>query len=143
MPSGGTPNYTYLWDDFEYQTNATATDLCGGPYLILVTDSNGCTDTLTVVLNAPDSDLFIPTAFSPNRDGRNDKFIVRGTFASLTMVIYNRWGEKVFETTNRDEGWDGTKNGTEMISDSYGYYIVIVMNDATELGFKGDVILVR
>ncbi len=98
---------------------------------------------MTITLVSPDNDLFIPTAFSPNGDNENDKFLVRGSYASITMVIYNRWGEKVFETKAKDQGWDGTQNGTDAPSDSYGYYIELVMTDGSTQIFKGDILLVR
>ncbi len=59
------------------------------------------------------------------------------------MVIYNRWGEKVFETTDKTKRWDGKLNGTPLPSDSYGYYIEVVLPDGTEQIFKGDILLVR
>jgi len=143
LPIGGTPGYTYLWDDSANQTNGTATELCGGKYVVEVKDANGCVDTLSIFLVAPDNDLFIPTAFSPNGDGENDKFKVRGSLTSMTMVIYNRWGEKIFESSDQDKGWDGTFNQKDAISDSYGYYIVIVKTDGITEKFKGDILLVR
>jgi gliding motility-associated-like protein len=143
IASGGTPGYTYLWDDTANQTDSTAANLCGGAYMVLVTDANGCTSTLTITLVSPDNDLFIPTAFSPNGDNENDKFLVRGSYTSITMVVYNRWGEKVFETKVKDQGWDGTQNGTNAPSDSYGYYIELVMTDGSTQIFKGDILLVR
>jgi len=142
LPLGGTPNYTYLWDDEAVQTNSTATNLCGGAFLIQVTDANGCTDTLTVTLISPDNDIFIPSAFSPNGDNENDLFRVRGSFASMTMLIYDRWGEKILETSN-SRGWDGEHNGKPAISDSYGYYIELVLSDGSTQIFKGDILLVR
>jgi len=143
MASGGTPNYTYLWDDTANQTNSSATNLCGGDYIVLVTDANGCTSTLTITLLSPDNDIFIPTAFSPNGDNENDKLLVRGSYAAITMVVYNRWGEKIFETKVKDHGWDGTQNGTNAPSDSYGYYIELVMTDGSTQVYKGDILLVR
>ncbi|HIA10730.1 MAG TPA: T9SS type B sorting domain-containing protein [Flavobacteriales bacterium] len=143
LPSGGTGAYTYLWSDPLSQSLSAATDLCGGPYNVTITDANGCDTVVTIELIAPNNDLFIPTAFSPDSDGNNDKFYVRGDLISLNMIIYNRWGEKVFETTDKTKRWDGKLNGTPLPSDSYGYYIEIVLPDGTEQIFKGDILLVR
>ena len=143
VPSGGTGAFTYLWNDPLSQTLSSATDLCGGPYNVTITDANGCETVVTIELIAPNNDLFIPTAFSPDSDGNNDKFYVRGDLISLNMVIYNRWGEKVFETTDKTKRWDGKLHGTALPSDSYGYYIEVVLPDGTEQIFKGDILLVR
>lgn len=53
--------------------------------------------------------IFIPNAFTPNNDGKNDVFKVRGKYINnVEMSIYNRWGELLFYSPNATEGWDGT-----------------------------------
>ena len=79
---------------------------------LAVKDINGCIDTvrkeITVVL-LPD----VPSAFSPNGDGQNDLFLVRGgPFKSINVRVYNNWGQLIFETNDQLEGWNGTYNGT-------------------------------
>ncbi|MEJ7685267.1 MAG: gliding motility-associated C-terminal domain-containing protein [Segetibacter sp.] len=57
--------------------------------------------------------LDVPNAFTPNGDGINDKVFVRGYgISKMTWRIYNRWGEKVFETNDKTQGWDGTYKGS-------------------------------
>ena len=71
--------------------------------------------------------LFIPNAFSPNDDGINDVLYVRGAdgFLSMNLIIYSRWGEKVFETSDADIGWDGRFEGEELSPNVYGYYLTV------------------
>lgn len=76
--------------------------------------------------------LYAPNVFTRNGDGMNDVFLVKGIFISdFKLQIYNRWGQKVFETTNMYEGWDGTHNGENCTSDVYVYV-------AEGRGKKGD-----
>jgi gliding motility-associated-like protein len=83
-------------------------------YTILVTDDMGCevSDSLLVTITSPE--LLIPTAFSPNGDGVNDKFrVMNKDVQKLRLMIFNRWGEKVYETTDPLSGWDGVFRGVE------------------------------
>jgi gliding motility-associated-like protein len=83
-------------------------------YTIKVTDDMGCevSDSLTVKITSPE--LLIPTAFSPNGDGVNDKFrVMNRDVQKFRLVIFNRWGEKVYETTDPLSGWDGVFRGVE------------------------------
>ncbi|MCK4664461.1 MAG: gliding motility-associated C-terminal domain-containing protein [Bacteroidales bacterium] len=70
--------------------------------------------------------LDIPNIFTPNDDGKNDFFEPNISFASskdFSMIIYNRWGEKIFESKTPGETWDGTKNGKLVQEGSYIYFI--------------------
>lgn len=92
-------------------------------YSIIVTDGAGCivSDSLLVTVTAPE--LLIPTAFSPNGDGMNDKFrVMNRDLVKFRLQVYNRWGEKVFETSDFTSGWDGTFKGVEQ---EMGVYVWI------------------
>ncbi len=68
--------------------------------------------------------LFIPNAFSPNDDGLNDTFEAKGKFfEEYRLLIFNRWGELLYETTNPDQGWDGTFNGETLPATTYTYRV--------------------
>lgn len=90
-----------------------ASPINAGVYTLVVSNG-GCTSTpstVDVVVNDCDStDFFIPDGFSPNGDGINDLFVIRGidSFPTNEFVIYNRWGNKVFEATPYQNTWDGT-----------------------------------
>jgi len=88
-------------------------------------------------------EIFIPNAFSPNKDGLNDYFGPKGQFESITsfnMYIFDRWGQIVFYTNDLNKMWDGTFHGA-IKQDTYAYKIVVqdVFNDVFE--FIGTVIL--
>ena len=94
----------------------------------------------------------IPTAFSPNNDGQNDMLYVRGVgMASLHLMIFNRWGEMVFETTTietdlegeRSAGWDGRYKGTEQPVEAYAYVLEGRFVDNNTLRKKGNITLLR
>lgn len=88
--------------------------------------------------------LFIPDAFSPNGDGYNDKLFVRGNnIQELYFAVFDRWGEKVFETTDKNNGWDGTYKGSTLSGAVFVYYCKGKYTDGKEFKQKGDVTLVR
>lgn len=96
-----------------------------GTYLVelAVTNSHGCTDTVykTVVINGLYL-IYIPNTFTPNGDGNNDFFRPLGEgvdWKEYHLMIFDRWGEKLFETKDYTEGWDGKYNGNLVQSDVY------------------------
>lgn len=104
-------------------------DTASKTFIVKVIDTNKCWDTAsyTIYVLLPDSCFVgIPNAFSPNNDNRNDIFIPNLSACAkiITFKIYNRWGEKVFET-DRNEGWDGWYKGEMQGIGVYMYYIEI------------------
>jgi gliding motility-associated-like protein len=91
------------------------------------------------------SPISIPNAFSPNGDGRNDRFRIMGvTFQTLAEFrVYNRWGQEVFSTKDINDGWDGTFNGKPMEIGAYNYIIRVAFPDGGSETYKGDVTLLR
>ena len=90
------------------------------------------------------NNIFIPDAFSPNGDGNNDKLFVRGNnIQELYFAVYDRWGENVFETTDKNNGWDGTYKGNQLSGAVFVYYCKGKYTDGLEFKQKGDVTLVR
>ncbi|TAL58572.1 MAG: gliding motility-associated C-terminal domain-containing protein, partial [Bacteroidetes bacterium] len=88
--------------------------------------------------------FYIPNAFSPNGDGENDIFYVRGNcIKELTFIIYNRWGEKVFKTTDPKQGWDGTHRGKTANTAVFAYYMNAVLASGEKISRKGNVSLIR
>lgn len=152
----GTPPYTYLWNDPLAQTTETATNLSTGFYSVIVTDFNGCTNTVQVGIgldtsNCKEGVVFIPNAFSPNRDKYNDRFIIRGqNIEAVKISIYNRWGQKVYEFAPDDfndpnGGWDGKQNGTALNPGVYVYYGQVSFTDAKHetKKVKGNITLIK
>lgn len=121
-------------------------------YHVTVSDDNGCIreDDLTVYVNKP-RDVFIPSGFTPNGDGLNDKLIVfAGKHVAYikSFVIFNRWGEIVYEIydfppNNPTYGWDGNYRSEGYNATVFTYFAEVVFIDGEEQLFKGDVTLVK
>jgi gliding motility-associated-like protein len=96
-------------------------------YFVRVSNSIGCFayDTMNVKVFLTDPDIFVPTAFTPNGDGKNDKLkpIPVGVQSMDYFRVYNRYGQQVFNTTVIGEGWDGKINGTEQGTNTYTWYV--------------------
>jgi len=92
-------------------------------YYVIGTDSNHCKFTDSVTINVEScGKVFIPKAFTPNRDGLNDFFAPVGRcLSSYTMHIFDRWGNLLF--TSNNQPWDGTVNGKKVMEDTYVYEV--------------------
>jgi gliding motility-associated-like protein len=145
--------YTYLW------TPATGLNCnnCPTPvasptvtttYFAITTDSIGCQTEDTVIINVTDicGQYFVPNAFSPNGDGHNDMLQVFGNglcIQEMDFVIFDRWGEKIFESMSQENGWDGTYKGKKMNPDTYAYYFSATLINGNTIQKSGNVTLVR
>lgn len=88
--------------------------------------------------------VYIPNAFSPDGDLNNDVLYVRGALVKeMVFRVYDRWGELVFESFDRSDGWDGTFRGKECDPDTYDYYLKVTCVDDVEAIIKGNVTLLR
>jgi gliding motility-associated-like protein len=88
--------------------------------------------------------IAVPSAFSPNGDGMNDVLYVRGfRIASFHMRVFDRWGKEVFDTEDKEKGWDGRQNGNELPADTYGYVIDVAYTDGTREQKSGSITLLR
>ena len=88
--------------------------------------------------------IYIPNAFTPNGDGRNDVLLVySNVIRSLRFTVFNQWGEKIFESTNQGTGWDGTHKGKPQPSGVYIYVCDITLNTGERINRKGSLNLVR
>ncbi len=114
-------------------------------YTVTVNYLNNCSVSQTVtVLVGNGKDFFAPNAFSPNGDGNNDVFILYGTgLTKVNLKVYNRWGEKVFDSQNQWQGWDGTYKGEPQPAGVYTYYAEGVYLNGEIKTRKGSVTLIR
>lgn len=89
--------------------------------------------------------LYIPNAFTPDGDGINDLFFAKGiNISEFNIQIYNRWGEKIFESDDMTEVWDGTYNNLPVPQGSYVYSVFAHDNNSNEyITKKGNVTLIR
>jgi gliding motility-associated-like protein len=149
LPNG----FSYSWSPSSTLNNSTFQNPIATPsrtttYRVRVTDT-GCVRTATITIYLIDvvcgpPDLYIPNAFTPNGDGDNDELLVRGNnITKMTLRVYHRWGEKVFETSNLNEGWDGTYKGKECDPAVFVYYLDIECKGGETYQEKGNVSLIR
>lgn len=115
-----------------------------------VTISDGvCTRDASVTVRVhelvcADPDIFVPNTFSPNNDGTNDVLYVRGrVIERMTFMVFDRWGEKVFETEDQAKGWDGTYAGRPVDPAVFVYHLKAWCVDGQEFFTKGNVTVVR
>ncbi len=106
------------------------------PIVLVVTDSNGCVDTVSVIYVILPEDITIPNVFSPNNDGHNDMFTIENiTFFSNELAIFNRWGNMIYQVKDYRNQWNasGYPDGT--------YFYVLLLEDGRE--FTGHVTVLR
>ena len=146
-PQGGQPFFTYLWTPSTNLNNPTIERPTSDTresrtYTLTVTDTNGCTgsDTMRVLYEEP---ITFPTGFSPNGDGKNDRWNLDfiEAFPNTTVQVFNRWGQVVFESNRYTTPWDGSYNGKAIPSGTY-YYIIDLKDDKFE-PFTGPITIMR
>lgn len=110
----------------------------------LTSEEGGCTFTADIVLPVEQSQVVAPDFFTPDNDGRNDRFrlFFNGVITDYTMIVYNRWGQKVWTSEDPLEGWDGTKGGSPQNSDVY-LYLAKFRQDGAEVTQEGQFSLLR
>ncbi len=115
-------------------------------YIVGGLAANGCRafDTLHVIVDKRDN-LFVPSAFSPNGDGKNDVFKVTNLSFQRIMEfrVFNRWGQEVFSTNDHRMGWDGSWEGKPQEMGVYTYLIRVAYPDGFVETYKGETTLIR
>ena len=146
--SGGMPPYQYALGA-QGQATGLFTQLSAGPVTATVADSNGCIarDSLAIPAICP---IYIPTAFSPNGDGRNDRFVISSglPFQIGAYRIYNRWGGLVYEakdfsSLDIQRFWDGRYASRSANTGLYVYQIEVFDATGEQQLLHGEVMLVR
>jgi len=147
--TGGTPPYAYLWST--YHTIDSLTNLAPGEYYVTVTDFHNCFDKDTVVIKPGTEDcyithIYIPNIFAPDSKGNpeNEYLRVYGKgIETIDFSIFDRWGNKVFHTTDINEGWDGTYKGEPALVGDYTYVIKVNYLNGNNESLKGHIYLIR
>ena len=133
----------YTWQDGSNNSSYTVTD--SGLYTVEIVNTCGSrTDSARVTKNCK-CEVLVPTTFTPNNDLINDQFIanISCDLELYSMTIFNRWGEKVFESRQQKKGWDGTKNGRKLNSGTYFYVLNYkALNEGIQT-VKGSILLTR
>ncbi len=142
----------YLWEP----TSNLSCDNCSEPtftaneattFLVTGFSEFGCIDTASVTISINEKPSFdMPNVFTPDNDTMNDHFnaVFEGEiFTNYSLSIYNRWGEKIFESTDPDLGWDGTKDNDPQPSDVYVYVFEYQLINGEAGKASGDLTLLR
>lgn len=115
-------------------------------YTVTATDANGCKSTAQVTVKViQNADIFVPNAFTPNGDGRNDvlRAIPVGVRKFKFFAVYNRWGHRVFYTTDPRNGWDGRVGGSLQDISGFVWITEGIAFDGSIISKKGTVVLIR
>ncbi|HRG00154.1 MAG TPA: gliding motility-associated C-terminal domain-containing protein [Bacteroidia bacterium] len=143
---------TYVWNfgngnSANTSTVGSQTYNSAGTYTVYLTASNGsCSDIDYVVITVlnEESTLYVPNAFTPNGDSINDIFLVGATnIKEFNIMIFDRWGLKMFESSDILKGWDGKVNGKEVADGTYFHLIVAKDIDNREIRKQGTITLFK
>ena len=148
------PNCYYVWTpatglDDPNSTNPIASPTQTTVYILTISDPNGCIyiDTLKIIVLEVfciDPFVYVPNAFTPEGDGRNDVLFVRSKMVTeMDFLVYDRWGEKVFESHDMAQGWDGTFRGKKCDPGVFVYYLDATCHNKAKYIKKGNVTLIR
>ncbi len=146
--SGSAGPFNYLWNSNPVQNNATALNLGVGNYRVTVSGANACTNTADgiVLPDASCTDVYFPSAFTPNNNGRNDKFGALGSIAAISnfqLQVYNRWGQRVFFTKDPFKKWDGKLGGITTDGNLFVWFAEYQLPGQEKQFRKGTVLLIR
>ncbi len=135
-PSSGTLGLTHTVSGLQVgQTLTLQVRVLGGCVPVASLPVSGTTVT---------DQVYIPNAFTPNNDGLNDVLrVYSNVIREMRFVVFNQWGEKIFESRSQAVAWDGTHKGKPQPSGVYMYVCDITLNDGTRIQRKGEINLVR
>ncbi len=114
-------------------------------YTVLIKDTFGCKHLDTIMITVDTCEIWFPSAFTPNGDGKNDIIKVLGQlspYQDFSLSIYNRWGQRVFYTEDKYKGWNGIFNGVKQEIDTYSYMILYKLHGQSGI-MKGNFELIR
>lgn len=141
---GGTPSYTYSWNGSNGGSSLIVSPNFTTSYTITITDNNGCESSKIINVEVLCGEVYIPDAFSPNSDGHNDVLYVRGNcIETMDFLVFDRWGNKIFESNSINKGWDGSYKGQPMNLGTYVWFLKATLQDGKSFEKKGNVTLVR
>ncbi|MBA3665581.1 MAG: gliding motility-associated C-terminal domain-containing protein [Bacteroidetes bacterium] len=149
--ANGTTGNVYSWTASPEITCTSCNNNVVSPeattvYTVNITDNNGCkiTNTVQVEVEIICGNVFVPSGFSPNNDGLNDTWCVYGNCVkTFNLQVFNRWGEKVFESEEKSHCWDGTFGGILQADAVFMYQFTATLINGEKVVKKGNVTLVR
>ena len=140
---------TYSWTSGNVSCDScasnTETPVSSTQYCVVGNDINGCRDSVCLHVEVKNvCDVFIPDAFSPNGDGENDEFKVYGhCITALTLQVFDRWGNQVFNGSGLSAAWDGSYGGKLMNTGSYVYQVQYTLSTGEKTKTSGNFSLMR
>ena len=147
LASGGV---SYIWSpsaglDSTTIPNPVATPTQTTAYTVSITDAAGCVAYRQVLVTILHNNfVFVPNSFSPNGDGANDILYVRANnLYGVRFTVFDRWGEKIFESTDGSQGWNGMYKGKELDPGVFTYVVTVNYNDKQSTTQTGSVTLIR
>ncbi len=151
----GTGSGSYSWtpsDNLDCPDCQSTTGVLDSTTVLWVTftDTNGCMASDSVIIDVEYiANVGVPNAFSPNGDGVNDVLYVKGAgIASMNFIIYNRYGQQVFQSQKQSDGWDGTHKGKQLNPGVFVYYLDVKFRTingdrAPNKTLKGNITLIK
>jgi gliding motility-associated-like protein len=137
--TGGGTYYWYGPNSFSSNSQSPSvnnfTSADAGQYNVIVTNMDNCSDTTSINISLNQSTcFFIPSVFTPNNDGFNDTWFIEGMwqYPNCVVKVFNRWGQKLFESKGYSTPWDGTAEGNECPVADY-YFIIDLQNNTRVL----------
>ena len=134
-----------MWSDGNRSSTITVEK--PGLYWLQVTDNKQCTgrDSMNIILKDCMTGVYLPTAFSPNGDGKNDVFRARvfGKVKKFELSVYNRWGQVIYHTTEPSKGWDGKVATFSQLTAIFVWTCRYQLEGEKEAFRKGTVTIVR
>lgn len=129
------------------QASITVTPTSPGTvvYYVYAVGGNGCAGIDTVIVEVTLTDVInVPNGFSPNGDGFNDELKVLGPgISSMKFLVYNRYGQEVFSSTDQTKGWDGTHKGKAVDPGVFAWYVEYILVNGITGSKKGNVTLIK
>jgi len=136
---------SYAWSN--NSVSASISVSVPGIYWLQVKDGNNCTGKDSILVKPKEclKGFYIPTAFTPDNNGRNDEFkpFIGGTVKQYRFTVYNRWGQVVFTTTDLNKGWDGTFRGLAQDTNVFAWMCTYELPGEPIKTEKGVVVLIR
>ncbi len=140
----GTKREISIGANTHYEPDPNDPNLQSQKYRIITVSSGGAISYSNFFIFRREARILVPDAFTPNGDGMNDEFLARGIYVDQFMMnIYNRWGEVVYNTTSKTQGWDGNNNGQAAPAGQYMYRIEVIDLTGLKTVRTGALLLVR
>ncbi|WP_300666037.1 gliding motility-associated C-terminal domain-containing protein [Fluviicola sp.] len=148
--TGGTEPFIYFWssegilNDHSIKTPMT-TVVSSNWFAVTVMDANGCIAIDSVFIGMSEtSTLYVPNSFTPGKDGVNDVFRVKYTnISEFRILIFDRWGEVIFESGDVNFGWDATYRGKVVQDGIYVYKIAALGKDQVNYDLTGHITVIK